>query len=39
MAAQHAEIGEEIRRTKTLSDDLQARLRAAVEEYKAIGAS
>jgi len=37
MAAQHPEIGEEIRRTKTLSDDLQARLRTAIEEYKTLG--
>ena len=37
MAAQHAAIGEEIRSKKTLSDDLQARLRTAIEEYKALG--
>jgi F-type H+-transporting ATPase subunit alpha len=38
MAAQKPEIGEEIRGKKALPDDLQARLRAAIEEYKAIGA-
>jgi F-type H+-transporting ATPase subunit alpha len=38
MAAQHPEIGEEIRRKKALPDDLQARLRTAIEEYKALGA-
>ncbi len=37
MPAQHPEIGEEIRRTKALSDDLQARLRAAIEDYKTLG--
>jgi F-type H+-transporting ATPase subunit alpha len=38
LAAQHPEIGEEIRSKKALSDDLQGRLRQAIEEYKAIGA-
>jgi F-type H+-transporting ATPase subunit alpha len=38
MTAQKPEIGEEIRGKKALPDDLQARLRAAIEEYKAIGA-
>jgi F-type H+-transporting ATPase subunit alpha len=38
MAAQKPEIGEEIRGKKALPDDLQARLRTAIEEYKAIGA-
>ena len=38
MAAQHAAIGEEIRAKKALPDDLQARLRTAIEEYKALGA-
>jgi len=37
LAAQHPEIGEEIRRKKALSDDLQARLRKATEDYKALG--
>ena len=36
MAAQHPEIGEEIRRMRALSDDLQARLRRAIEEYKTL---
>jgi F-type H+-transporting ATPase subunit alpha len=36
MAAQHREIGEELRTRKTLSEDLTARLRRAIEEYKAI---
>jgi F-type H+-transporting ATPase subunit alpha len=38
MAAQHGEIGEELRTRKTLSEDLTARLRRAIEEYKAIAA-
>jgi len=38
MAAQHHEIAEEIRARKALSDDLTARLRQAIEEYKALGA-
>src|SRR5881409_686313 len=37
MAASHPEIGDEIRRTRTLSDDLSARLRKAIDEYKAMG--
>src|SRR3989449_161908 len=37
MAAQHREIGEEIRTRKALADDLTARLRKAIEEYKALG--
>ncbi|HEX9279105.1 MAG TPA: F0F1 ATP synthase subunit alpha [Gemmatimonadales bacterium] len=37
MAASHAEIGEEIRRTRALSDDLSGRLRKAIEEYKGMG--
>ena len=36
MAAQHAEIAEEIRTRKALSDDLSGRLRKAIEEYKAL---
>ena len=36
MAAQHREIGEELRTRKALSEDLTARLRRAIEEYKAI---
>src|SRR5713226_1589157 len=36
MAAQHPEIGEEIRTRKALSDDLSGRLRKAIEEYKAL---
>src|SRR6266853_1515194 len=38
MAAQHPDIGEEIRTRKVLGDDLTARLRAAVAEYKQIAA-
>ncbi len=37
MAASHAEIGEEIRRTRALSDDLSGRLRKAIAEYKGMG--
>ncbi len=37
MAAQHSEIDEELRTRKALSEDLTARLRQAIEEYKAIG--
>ncbi|HZE93707.1 MAG TPA: F0F1 ATP synthase subunit alpha [Gemmatimonadales bacterium] len=36
MAAQHPEIADEIRSRRTLSDDLSARLRKAIEEYKAL---
>jgi len=38
MAAQHPDLGEEIRTRKVLGDDLTARLRAAVAEYKQIAA-
>src|SRR2546422_3516960 len=38
MAAQHPEVGEEIRTRRVLGDDLTARLRAAVAEYKQIAA-
>jgi F-type H+-transporting ATPase subunit alpha len=37
LAAQHAGLAEEIRTKKALSDDLQARLRKAIEQYKAMG--
>jgi len=37
IAAQHAGLAEEIRTKKALSDDLQARLRKAIEQYKAMG--
>jgi F-type H+-transporting ATPase subunit alpha len=37
MAAQHPEIGEEIRTRKALGEDLTARVRQAIEEYKALG--
>ncbi|HXJ32311.1 MAG TPA: F0F1 ATP synthase subunit alpha [Gemmatimonadales bacterium] len=37
IAAQHAPLAEEIRTKKALSDDLQARLRKAIEQYKAMG--
>jgi F-type H+-transporting ATPase subunit alpha len=36
MAAQHREVGEEIRARKVLGDDLAARLRAALAEYKQV---
>ena len=36
MAAQHPAIADEIRTRKTLSDDLNARLKKAIEEYKAL---
>ena len=36
MAAQHPNIVEEIRTKRALSDDLSARLRKAIEEYKAL---
>ena len=36
MAAQHRAIGDEIRTKKALADDLTARLRKAIEEYKAL---
>ena len=39
MAAQHPEVGEEIRTRKILSDDLGARLRAAIGEYQALAQS
>src|SRR5947207_1923828 len=38
MAAQHRDIGEEIRARKVLGDELAARLRAAIAEYKQIAA-
>ena len=37
IAAQHAALVEEIRTKKALSDDLTARLRKAIEQYKAMG--
>jgi F-type H+-transporting ATPase subunit alpha len=37
MAAQHAGLVDEIRTRKALSDDLSARLRKAIDEYKALG--
>jgi F-type H+-transporting ATPase subunit alpha len=37
MAAQHPQIGEEIRTRKALSDELSGRLRKAIEEYKVLG--
>src|SRR5205085_11864665 len=39
MAAQHRDMGEEIRTRKVLGDELAARLRAAIAEYKQIAAS
>jgi F-type H+-transporting ATPase subunit alpha len=38
MAAQHRDMMDEIRTRKALSDDLSARLRKAIEEYKALNA-
>jgi len=38
MAAQHRDVGEEIRARKVLGDELAARLRAAIAEYKQIAA-
>src|SRR6266550_112397 len=38
MAAQHPDVGEEIRTRRVLGDDLSARLRAAVVEYKQLAA-
>ena len=37
MAAQHPDIGEEIRTKKALSEDLTARLRKAIDQFKAMG--
>ncbi|HUL02595.1 MAG TPA: F0F1 ATP synthase subunit alpha [Gemmatimonadales bacterium] len=39
MAAQHAEIGKAIQTQKALSDDLQAKLKAAITEYKGMSKS
>ena len=38
MVAQHPELGQEIRTRKVLADELAARLRAAIDEYKKIAA-
>ena len=38
MAAQHRDVGEEIRARKVLGDELAARLRSAITEYKQIAA-
>src|SRR5690348_1555332 len=38
MKAQHPEIGDEIRTKKAMSDDCQARLKKAIDQYKAVGA-
>ncbi|HKV72640.1 MAG TPA: F0F1 ATP synthase subunit alpha [Gemmatimonadales bacterium] len=38
MKAQHPAVGEEIRTKKALSDDLQSRLKKAIDQYKAVGA-
>ncbi len=37
LAAQHPQIGEEVRTRRVLSDDLTARIRAAIEEFRALG--
>src|ERR1041385_3091313 len=39
MRAEHPEVGEEIKTRKVLGDDLAAKLRAAVAEYKKIASS
>jgi F-type H+-transporting ATPase subunit alpha len=38
MKAQHPEIGDEIRTKKALGDELQGRLKKAIDQYKAVGA-
>src|SRR5881409_1946419 len=38
MAAEHPDVGEEVRTRRVLGDDLTAKLRAAVAEYKQIAA-
>jgi F-type H+-transporting ATPase subunit alpha len=38
MKAQHPDVGDEIRTKKALSDDLQGRLKKAIDQYKAVGA-
>jgi F-type H+-transporting ATPase subunit alpha len=38
MAAEHRDVGEEIRTRKVLGDELSARLRAALGAYKQIAA-
>jgi F-type H+-transporting ATPase subunit alpha len=38
MRAQHPQVGDEIRTKKALSEDLQSRLKKAIDEYKAVGA-
>src|SRR5438094_6376269 len=38
MTAQHPELGQEVRKRKVLADELAARLRAAIDEYKRIAA-
>ena len=38
MTAEHRDVGEEIRARKVLGDELTARLRAAIAEYKRIAA-
>jgi F-type H+-transporting ATPase subunit alpha len=38
MSAEHPDLAEEIRTRKVLSDDLTARLKAAVGEYKQVAA-
>jgi F-type H+-transporting ATPase subunit alpha len=38
MRAQHPEVGDEIRTKKALSDELQGRLKKAIDQYKAVGA-
>jgi F-type H+-transporting ATPase subunit alpha len=39
MAAQHADVGKAIQTQKALSDDLQKKLRAAIDAYKAMSKS
>jgi len=38
MKAQHPAVGDEIRTKKAMSDELQGRLKKAIDQYKAVGA-
>jgi len=39
MTAEHPEIGEEIRTRRVLTEDLTARVKAAIQEFKTIAAA
>ncbi len=39
MAAEHPEIGEEVRTRRVLTEDLTARVKAAIQEFKALAAA